>query len=71
MDYNDPVELKTCLRYKGEPVVITDVEWMDQNILTVPIPSQVKIIGDSDSGPWSDWVSMNELSVQYTDREDW
>jgi hypothetical protein len=55
--------IDTRLRYRGEEVVIVDVSWMDQDILTVPVPSQVKVATDE----WTEWIDPNQIKVVHRD----
>ena len=54
-------KLVNYLQWKDHECVIVDVIWMEQRILTVPVPEKVKIRWETDNKHFEAWVSMNEL----------
>lgn len=47
------------LEFEGFPCIIIDVAWMEQQILNVPVPIQVRILWEQDETLYDAWVSPN------------
>ena len=59
------------LEFEGFPCIITDVAWMEQQILNVPVPSQVRVLWEQDDTLFDAWVSPNLVKSKYKEEAEW